>query len=179
MMPLLHDWETFYVIIGSSAAALTGLQFVVIALGSERIVVSTADSVAAFATPTIVHFCAVLTIAAMIAIPHQSPAILSMLLGAGGLAGVLYSLLVAARARRQSDYAPVLEDWLFHVAFPIASYSAVLVAGITAWSHVAGALYVVAVAALALLFTGIHNAWDAAVFMAVTRREKPPEPSEE
>ncbi len=31
-MPLtLHPWERFYVIVGSSAAALTGLQFVVIA----------------------------------------------------------------------------------------------------------------------------------------------------
>ena len=32
MAPPLNDWETFYVIVGSSAAALTGLMFVVIAL---------------------------------------------------------------------------------------------------------------------------------------------------
>jgi hypothetical protein len=172
MTTLLHDWETFYVIVGSSAAALTGLQFVVIALGSERITVGTADTVGAFATPTIVHFCAVLTIAALIAIPHQSVAVLSIILTAGGLGGVIYSLIVAARAQRQSDYAPVLEDWLFHVGFPIASYAALLIAGIIAWSHVAGALYVVALVALSLLFTGIHNAWDSAVFMAVTRRDR-------
>lgn len=30
-----NAWESFYVIVGSSAAALTGLQFVVIALGAE------------------------------------------------------------------------------------------------------------------------------------------------
>ena len=30
-------WESFYVIIGSSAAALTGLQFVVIVLGIRSI----------------------------------------------------------------------------------------------------------------------------------------------
>src|SRR2546422_6384345 len=29
-------WENFYVIIGSSAAALTGLQFVVVVLGAEH-----------------------------------------------------------------------------------------------------------------------------------------------
>ena len=28
-------WENFYVIVGSSAAALTGLQFVVVTLGAE------------------------------------------------------------------------------------------------------------------------------------------------
>jgi hypothetical protein len=31
----LVAWESFYVIIGSSAGALTGLQFVVIVLGAE------------------------------------------------------------------------------------------------------------------------------------------------
>ena len=30
--PVLVPWESFYVIVGSSGAALTGLQFVVIAL---------------------------------------------------------------------------------------------------------------------------------------------------
>ena len=34
-LPPLTEWETFYVIIGSSAAALTGLMFVVIALNAE------------------------------------------------------------------------------------------------------------------------------------------------
>ena len=34
-MPPLADWANFYVIIGSSAAALSGPQFVVIALGAE------------------------------------------------------------------------------------------------------------------------------------------------
>jgi hypothetical protein len=31
-LPMLAKWESFYVIVGSSAGALTGLQFVVIAL---------------------------------------------------------------------------------------------------------------------------------------------------
>ena len=33
--PLLSAWESFYVIVGSSGAALTGLQFVVIALVAD------------------------------------------------------------------------------------------------------------------------------------------------
>ena len=31
----LHEWESFYVIIGTSAAALTGLMFVVIAVVAD------------------------------------------------------------------------------------------------------------------------------------------------
>ena len=34
-MPLIDGWENFYVIVGSSAAALTGLMFVVITLTAE------------------------------------------------------------------------------------------------------------------------------------------------
>jgi len=33
--PLLAQWQNFYVIAGSSAGALTGLQFVVMALNSK------------------------------------------------------------------------------------------------------------------------------------------------
>ena len=65
----LHNWETFYVIVGSAAAALTGLQFVVVVLGAEVEAVRDASAVAAFGTPTIVHFCLVLTIAALIVVP--------------------------------------------------------------------------------------------------------------
>jgi hypothetical protein len=35
-MTALGEWESFYVIVGSSAGALIGLQFVVIALIAER-----------------------------------------------------------------------------------------------------------------------------------------------
>src|SRR5437867_13116458 len=59
----LAAWESFYVIVGSSAAALTGLQFVVIALIAESGRRSTSKEITAFGTPTIVHFCAVLLIA--------------------------------------------------------------------------------------------------------------------
>ena len=168
-MPL-REWETFYVIVGSSAAALTGLQFVVIALSADR---RTGDAAAleAFGTPTIVHFCCVLTTGAMIVVPRQTPATLAACFGSIGLFGVIYTLLTAHRARRQELYQPVFEDWLFHVGLPNLAYAALLFAGVGAWRHPAGALYVVAVSVLGLLFIGIHNAWDSAVYISTTRRD--------
>src|SRR5204863_407714 len=56
----LARWESFYVIVGSSGAALTGLQFVVITLMSEGSRPTGPATIRAFGTPTIVHFCAVL-----------------------------------------------------------------------------------------------------------------------
>src|SRR3989442_5565179 len=69
-------WENFYVIIGSSAAALTGLQFVVIVLGAEARSVR-GPELGAFGTPTVVHFCAVLLVSAILSVPWRE-------LGSGG-----------------------------------------------------------------------------------------------
>ena len=52
----LTEWNSFYVIVGSSAGALIGLQFVVLTLIAERPRSGTAEAGAAFATPSVVHF---------------------------------------------------------------------------------------------------------------------------
>src|ERR1043166_8920659 len=170
-MPL-HEWDNFYVIVGSSAAALTGLQFVVVVLGAEVEAVRDAAAVEAFGTPTIVHFCVVLTIAALISVPGQTPFSLGSLLMLLGGAGVIYSMIPAHRAKRQSNSEPVFEDWLWHVGFPFLAYAALLATGGTTFHFPTGSLYVVAATAIALLFIGIHNAWDSVVYIATRQHEQ-------
>src|SRR5205085_9149990 len=63
---LLTTWQNFYVIIGSSAAALTGLMFVVITLIAGTRQQRSSESVGAFGTPTVVHFGAALLVAAIL-----------------------------------------------------------------------------------------------------------------
>jgi len=89
----------------------------------------------AFGTPTIVHFCAVLLISAIVSVPWHAVSSAGLALGASGLAGIIYMLVVIGRARGQSagqkGYKPVLEDWLWHTAFPFIAYVTLLVASIT------------------------------------------------
>jgi hypothetical protein len=165
----LSGWETFYVILGSSAAALTGLQFVVIALGAEARAGGEAE-VSAFGTPTIVHFCAVLLIAAIVCTPGQTAWSLSLCLSIAGIGGLAYAIWVLVLARRQTGYAPVLEDWIWHTGLPMFAYTCLLVAGVLTHWHPGPAMYLVAAIALLLLFVGIHNAWDAAVYISTSRR---------
>jgi len=107
-MPLLlHDWQTFFYIVGSAAAALTGLQFVVIALGAQVRLAGDPESVGAFGTPNVVHFCAVLTLSALVAVPGHTPASLGTSFALLGLAGIVYGVRVGHRARRQTGYTPV------------------------------------------------------------------------
>lgn len=96
----LRAWESFYVIVGSSAAALTGLQFVVIALIAESSR-STRHEIGAFGTPTVVHFCAVLLIAAILSSPWDRLTSAGIAIGLAGAAGFLYAIIVIRRARRQ------------------------------------------------------------------------------
>jgi hypothetical protein len=166
-------WETFYVIIGSSAAALTGLQFVVIVLGAESSVGATENTTRAFGTPTIVHFCAVLLNSAILSAPWHSLISAAVCISAFGLAGAVYTLQVLRHARRQKDYVPVLEDWIWHAVIPFLAYAAFFVSGILLPGDPEPCLFVIGAGALGLLFVGIHNAWDAVTYIALARGKKP------
>ena len=165
-MTVAAEWESFYVIIGSSAAALTGLQFVVVALSADTEGLSTGSDV--FATPTVVHFCATLLIAAILCVPRQTPASLA----AEGLAGIVYAMIVMLRFGKEMHYKPVLEDRIWHIVLPSIAYTALFASGISAYRHEVAALYVVAATALLLLLIGIHNAWDAAVYIAMRKQDR-------
>src|SRR2546429_3460178 len=90
-------WESFYVIIGSSAAALTGLQFVVVVLGAEAR--SLGPEVGAFGTPTVVHFCAVLLMSAILSVPWRTVSHAGLALTAVGVAGLPRTVRGVRRAR--------------------------------------------------------------------------------
>ena len=164
----LSDWENFYVIVGSSAAALTGLQFVVIALISESNARTGGRAIAAFGTPTVVHFCASLLASAIVSAPWRTLASPAFGLGGVGAAGVVYAVVVTRRARHQTEYDPVFEDWLWHSILPFCAYAAIFFASLLLRSSAYDALFIVGAAALLLLFIGIHNAWDTVTFVAFT-----------
>jgi hypothetical protein len=168
----LAAWETFFFLIGSSGAALTGLQFVVIALISESRRKATAREIQAFGTPTIVHFSAVLLLAAMISAPWHSLSRLALVVGLYGGAGFLYTLIVFLRARRLKTYRLVFEDWLWHVGLPLISYALPIAAAFMIPSNAHRSLFIIGFGALMLLFIGIHNAWDAVTYITIELGQK-------
>jgi hypothetical protein len=171
MLPVLAHWESFYVIVGSAAAALTGLQFIVITLIAQRSIGSTEGN-RAFGTPTIVHFCAVLFIAAVLSAPWPSLAGVAFILGLGGAAALVYAAMIVRIARRQTSYVPVLEDWIWHFTLPPIAYAIVLVTAFTVQGGSTPSLFAIAGAVLLLLSIGIHNAWDSVTFTALNQRQQ-------
>ena len=166
----LAAWQNFYVIIGSAAATLTGLMFVVVTLiaGVRVRLPSPGEGFAIFSTPNVFHFCSALLAAAILSAPWQALWYVSLLLGLSGLAGITYSIIVLRRIQRRSmGYQPVLEDWLWHTILPLVSYTAIVVAALLLPIYPATVLFVIAAATVLLLFIGIHNAWDNVTYTAI------------
>ncbi len=165
----LEGWNNFYVIVGSSAAGLTGLTFVVIALASDANMVRL-SGLRTFITPIVMHFGSALWIAALLCIPgHTTGSLLICMLATGGILAAYSAITTWRMYRGRRDYRPALEDWIWNALLPSLCYLVVLAAGVRLLHHVQSALYLIGAAALALLFIGIHNAWDLAVWITAER----------
>jgi len=170
-MTALAEWENFYVIVGSSAGALIGLQFVVLTLVAENPLARSPSLGSTFGTPTIIHFSAVLLLSAIVSAPWHGIVIVAILWGVVGLTGLTYVFIVAWRLRTQTEYKPVFEDWLFNVLLPLAAYGTLTVSAVAARSHLHEAMFGIGAAALLLLFIGIHNAWDGVAYHLFTKKQ--------
>ena len=174
----LASWANFYLITGSAAAALTGLQFVVqTLLASESIRPITAgdpeSGISAFGTPTVVHFSLALVLSAILCAPWTEYGLLRVTLAVLGTGALAYSVIVLRRAQKQQVYVPTFEDWLWHFVLPAASYLSVIVSALVVHRGAESTLFLLAAATLLLLCVGIHNAWDTVTYLMISAfREK-------
>src|ERR1700722_2171089 len=124
--PLLVSWSNFYIMVGSSAAALTGLMFVVITLvtDAERTRRSR-DGISTFSTPTVMHFCAALFVSAVLSAPWHLLIHPAILLALGGAYSIVYIVRIMFQTRRLSEYTPDLEDWIWYAVMPFVAYGTI------------------------------------------------------
>jgi len=145
-------WESFYVIIGSSAAALTVCKFVVVVLGAE------ARSIGAggrrFGTSTVVHFCAVLLMSAILRRAVACGLARRLSLAAVGVRESCTWRSVIRPGPPADALRTVLEDWLWHCVFPLIAYVTLLVAALALQQDPPMCLLWIGATALLLLFIG-------------------------
>jgi len=168
---VLSQWETFFFLVGSSGAALTGLMFVVISLAADSSQARTPDTVNAFASPNVIHFVAVLFLSALLSAPWRRLQDPAHFVGAIAIAGAVYVLIVTRRMVRQKrgGYTPVLEDWVWHAFLPMMGYTALFI-GAAGLSHdQEWATFLIGGVSLLLVGCGIHNAWDTVTYMVDNR----------
>jgi len=163
----LFPWESFYVVVGSSGAALIGIQFVVMTLIANMRERPTAESLSAFGTPTVVHLAGALLVSAIMSAPWCALFPTSVALAMCGFGGLAYGGIVIRRASRQTFYKPVWEDWMWHALLPCSAYVTLALAAVFLHADTQLALFVIGAAALGLLLIGIHKAWDTVIHVLV------------
>jgi len=167
---MIEGWHEFYLLVGTSAAALTGLMFVVISISPETIAERPKAGVRAFVTPTMVFFTTALAVSAFMLVPHIAPPALAVLLALAGIAGLAYLLWAGGQYHWRLQKLDA-EDWVFFIGLPFLSYALLPAAAIAIWRGSALGAPTLAFATLLLLVVGIHNAWDLVIWLAQQRRK--------
>jgi hypothetical protein len=171
-MSILEGWDNFYVILGSAAAGLLGLTFVVIALISDTRRANLAGT-SGYITPTIIHFGTVLGLSCFLSVPRQNVTSISIGSGAAAIGLLIYTGVITSNMRRfASNYVPVLEDWIWHVMLPAIAYAALLAMSFLLWHLPRQSMYGIASSLMLLLFVGVHNSWDVAISVTIQKKKE-------
>jgi hypothetical protein len=162
----LHAWHEFYLLIGTAAATLTALMFVVISLGTRVVARDTGvQAVRTFVTPTVVFFTTALLLSAIMLMPSPPTVVLGGVLAVGGVAGIAYLVVIGVQEQwRRSSLGR--EDWAWYYALPLGANLLLLVAALGVEVENSVGLYAAAVVGMLFVVVGIRNAWDLALYLA-------------
>jgi hypothetical protein len=146
--------------IGTSAGALVGATFVVATLagGIEK----RSLGIRGFITPATVHLGSVLIGSAILMVPTSSALFVALLLGLGGVAGIVYGVIVYQRI---TQLKIDMVDRFWYGIFPMLMYGLLGLSAYLVFVDADHGLELMAAALVALLIIGMRNAWDMATFM--------------
>jgi len=164
---MFHDWDSFFLLIGSAAGALIGLLFVVVTLtaGQERSSAQQGQSI--FITPTVFHFAMVMVVSAVALTPGLPTRTTGLLIGGCAIAALINAIVVALRMfLRKSIQPPHWSDYWYYGVAPVLLYALLVASAACVWPLVTIASYAVGVVLLLLLLLGIRNAWDLVTWIA-------------
>jgi hypothetical protein len=176
---MFHGWDNYFFMLGSAAASLIGLLFVVVTLtqGFDRAQALRASSI--YMTPLAVHFAVVMTVSAISLAPGLDAFRTSLVLGIGALVGLgnaIRTCLGIPALAKDANSPPHWSDVWFYGVAPAVIYVALGAIAAAAAVGAAWATDATAALLLVLLLVGIRNAWDLLTWMAPGGISKPPEP---
>ena len=176
---MLSGWTNFYLILGPASATLIGLMFVVVSLtsGLERSRALRAG--AAYMTPTILHFGAVLVVSATAVAPPMPAGLLGLVVGAVAVAGAVGAVRACVQLRAfvvGPGSNPHWSDHLTYGVLPLVLYLALAGVALGLACGARLAVNALALTTLALLIMGVRNAWDLISWMAPKADPEDPAP---
>ena len=164
---MLTEWHDYFFMIGSSAAALIGLMFVVVTLTAGRDRQEVERGKQLYTSPIVWHLAAVLVLSAAAIAPGMGARLFGIVCECMALLGMGIGLRSAVGITRRPGVAEAAGfDMFWYGLAPAIVYAGLAVA---AWAIVAGRSWGVPVLAadqIALLLVSIHAEWDLVTFLA-------------
>jgi hypothetical protein len=172
-MPLLHDWQNFYMLTGAAAATLIGLLFIAISIGSYLPTQRAADSLQTFITPTLLNYSQVLLISCLAVMPILTPPIFGIALAILGCFNIASTLQVLWRMRivhsiNQIDFG----HWTWHFLLPLIAGLLFVGTAIGFFLAKSFAFLGLSITDLLCLAIGLRNTWVSTVWLALHREQQ-------
>ncbi len=168
---MFEGWDDYFVLLGTAAAGLIGLLFVVVTLTTNFDRSRALRAGGIYMTPIAVHFGAVLSISACTLVPRLTAQQLAGLIAVFvvlGFSASMRTCLGIADFRRNED-PPHWSDFWGYGAAPATAYLLLAAAAFGVWRRAEWAPYLMAAVLLVLLLVAIRNAWDLLTWMAPGR----------
>ena len=172
---MFRGWDTYFGMLGTAAAGLIGLLFVVVTLTKNFERESALRGTALYLTPTMVHFSVVLSVSAVAIAPDLPVRWVAEIIGVAIIFGIANSVRATfGIARPRPDrHSPHWSDiWGYGVA-PVALYVALAATDVAIFMQVKLAVAALAALLLTLIMLAIRNAWDLVTWMAPQGSVKP------
>lgn len=159
---MFEGWSDFFLMVGSAAAVLIGLIFVVISLMQGRSRSSVLAGSRIYMGPIVLGVSFLLVVAAAALTPGITPAAFAIITGAVAVWGLARGMMssIGIRALGTSADPPHWTDVWYYGLLPCAEYLGLMIAAIAVWHEVWWAKYWLAIIVTSGLLLAIRNEWD-------------------
>jgi len=165
--PMFEDWSEYFFMIGSSAAALIGLMFVVVTLTAGRDRAEVEQGKHLYTSPIVWHLGVILTLSGAAIAPAVSARIFGYAAAGLALLGIAIGVRSAVGIIRRpgAPDSPWFDSFWYGMA-PAIGYAGLGVGSVGALRGMPWAPDATAAALMALLLVSIHAEWDLVTYLA-------------
>jgi hypothetical protein len=164
---MFKDWSDFHLLIGSAAAALIGLLFVVVTLTSNRERSKAQLGATVYMSPIVFHLAVVLVLSGVAMAPVTGPMSFGIIAALLALAGLAWSIRTVLAIHRQLLGEPShWSDLWCYGAVPGLIYLVLAAVAANTLLGYNAAEIGLALVDVALLLISIRNAWDLVTWLS-------------
>jgi hypothetical protein len=163
---MFEGWGDYFFMIGSSAAALIGLAFVVITLTAGRERDETERGKKLYTSPIVWHLSVILLLSGAAIVPAMIPRLYGAASGGLGILGFLMGCRSAAGIAKFRSSSNKVFDATWYGVAPAIAYLGLVVGALAVLTGHRWAAATIAGDLMALLLISIHAEWDLVTYLA-------------